>query len=194
MLSVKTANRDNAQKKGGFEQLPKGAYVLKFMAVKEVPNNSGKGSHVSIAFDIAEGEYKGFYQQQFDANTNEDKKWPGDAIFNLNVPSEDSSDWMVKNWDTFWTDVEDSNPGYLFNGDEKKIPGLIVGGKMRIEQHEYNGNIYDHTRLCWTCPAQDVREGKAGRLPKDKLIEKASSGPDINSFVEIKEGTADIPF
>lgn len=194
MLTVKTANRDNAQKKSVFEQLPKGAYVIKIVAAREEENKSGKGRHVAIAFDIAEGEYKDFYKQQFDANTNEDKKWPMDAVFNLNEPDENSADWMQKNWDTFWTDVEDSNPGYRFDGDEKRVKGLLVGGKMRIEQSEYNDNIYDHTRLCWTCMAQDVRDGKAGKLPKDKLIDKTVGMQDINSFVAVKEGDAEIPF
>ena len=42
-----------------FMLLPKGAYVIKFLDVKEENNKSGTGSHLKIAFDIAEGEYAG---------------------------------------------------------------------------------------------------------------------------------------
>lgn len=195
MLSVTTINRDNAQVRSAFDPLPKAAYVIKIVGVKEEPNKSGNGRHVSIAFDIAEGEYKEFYKKQFEANTNEDKKWPNDAVFNLNVPDSSSEEWMVKNWDTFWTCVEDSNDGYRFDGDEAKLKGKLVGGKMRNEQSEYNGEVYDHTRFCWACTAQSVREGKAGKLPKDKLIDKSkTSSSGIDAFMEIKEGDAEIPF
>lgn len=63
-----------------WETLPKGAYVIKFLDVKEEANKNNEGSHLKIAFDIAEGEYAGFYKKAFDANTKEDKKWANDAV------------------------------------------------------------------------------------------------------------------
>ena len=81
---------------------------------------------------------------------------------------------MVTNWDSFFADLEDSNSGFVFNGDEKALKGKLIGAKMHIEQSEYNGKIYDHTRMRWTCIADDVRNGKAGRLPNDKLIAGSS--------------------
>jgi hypothetical protein len=59
---------DKSKRRTSFEQLPKGAYVIKIMGAKEDTWPSGDGV-IKIAFDIAEGEYKGFYQNQFDKNT-----------------------------------------------------------------------------------------------------------------------------
>jgi hypothetical protein len=190
------------RKSTNFEQLPKDAYVVKIMGAKEDTWPSG-GRCVRIAFDIAEGKYKDFYQAQFDRNTNEDKQWPYDAVFSLNIPDDSSESYVWDNWNTFFADLEDSNNGYAFNGDLKKLKGKLIGGKFHIKQTAKNGNVYDHTLMKWTCVADDVRQGKAGKLPNDKLIGSAptpaptaQSNPDgLDGFVNLPDGSADeLPF
>lgn len=198
-FSYTKSNRENAKQISSFELLPKGAYVLKIKKATEVKNKNGNGSHIEIGFDVAEGEYKDFYKKQFDASTNEDKKWPADARFNINVPDDNSEEWQVQNWDTFWTNVEDSNDGYVFDGDGDKLKGKLFGGLFHNKQSEYNGEIYDHIVLKWTRPIQDIRENKYGRLPKDQLIETikaaSSSKSSDDAFMNIPESSdEDIPF
>ena len=164
---------------------------------KEVANRSGSGSHLDIAFDIAEGEYKGMYQMQFDRNTNEDKHWPYDAVFRLTVPADGCEQYIWDNWNTFFADLEDSNNGFVFSGDLKPLKGKLIGGKFRIRQSEYNGEVYDHTEMAWTCVADDVRNGKAGQLPKDKLISRSSAAPSgANAYATAIPNTdeEEIPF
>lgn len=192
---------DKTKRRKSFEMLPKGAYVITIKNVREEPNKSGSGSHLTIAYDIAEGDYKGFYQRQFENDTSEDKKWPRDAIHYVTVPSDNSASYVWDNWNTFFADLEDSNNGFIFAGDIKTLKGKLIGGKFHIEQSEYNGNVYDHTRLRWTCVAADVREGKAGKLPADKLIgtvSRRSPAPiqeDANGFLNIPDGSEEeIPF
>ena len=187
---------DKSKRRKSFQLLPKGAYVITIKSAKEETWPSGDAV-VRIAFDIAEGEYKGFYQKQFDDNTNEDKKWPGDAVFNLNVPTDSSQQYVWDNWNTFFADLEDSNNGFVFGGDVKTLKGKLIGGKFHNHQSEYNGNVYDHIQMKWTCPADDVRNGKAGKMPKDKLI--AGSQPAVkqtpDGFMDIPEGAEDeLPF
>ena len=68
----------------------------------------------------------------------------------------------------------------------------MLGALFRIEQTESNGNVYDHTRPFWFRKAQDVRDGKYGRLPKDKLIEAKKSTDD---FITVSKTAEDeIPF
>ena len=185
---------DKSKRRTSFEQLPKGAYVIKILGAKEEEGNYGP--QVTIAFDIAEGEYKGFYQNQFDRNTNEDKKWPYDAIYYLTVPSDGCQEYVWTNWNTFFADLEDSNSGFVFGGDPKTLKGKLIGGKFMIEQTEANGNIYDHTRLRWTCVADDVRNGKAGKLPNDKLIGGVGKTTSVSDdFMKLPEGDAEeLPF
>jgi len=193
-FSYNKSNRENARQASSFEPLPKGAYVCKILRADEQKNANNDGSHVRIGFDIAEGEYKDFYKKQFDANTNEDRKWPNDAMYLLSVPNDDSKEWQVQQWDTFWTHVEDSNEGYVFDGESSKLKGKLFGGLFHNEQSEYEGKIYDHTKLKWTRPAQDIRDNKYGKLPKDKLID-SSKVKDDSDFMSIPEGEGDeIPF
>ena len=199
---------NKADRRQNFEQLPKGAYVIQIIGAREEANKNGDGTHVTIAFDIAEGDYKGFYKQQFDKNSNEDKKWPNDGTFYLTVPVDGCKPYIWTNWSSFFADLEDSNGGFVFGGDVKTLKGKLIGGKFHIEQSEYNGNVYDHTKLRWTCVADDVRQGKAGKLPADKLIDGRSGAGAIrretdpftgtastDDFVSIPEGAEDeVPF
>ena len=166
-MALPTYNRNNRRKV--FEALPKGAYVIKILSAKTTQSSWGE-DQIAIAFDIAEGEYKDFYKGQFDRNTSEDKKWPIDAIYYLTIPHDGCADYVVTNYDSFFADLEDSNGGFVFAGDTKSLRNKLIGGKFHIEQTSYNGNIYNHTRMKWTCVADDVRNNKAGRMPKDKLI------------------------
>lgn len=185
---------DKSKRKKAFELLPKGAYVVQIKSAREDANKKNSGSHLTIAFDIAEGEYKGFYQNQFDNNTNEDKKWPNDAVFYLTIPQDNSAQYVWDSYNTFFADLEDSNGGFVFDGDIKKLKGKVIGGKFANEQSEYNGKIYDHTKMRWTCVADDVRQGKAGKLPNDKLITSSTSS-NTSGFNPIASmDDADIPF
>ena len=180
-MSLPTYNRNNRRQ--SFQQLPKAAYVIKILSAKVARTASGF-DQIVIAFDIAEGEYKDFYKSMYDRNTSEDKKWPNDAVFRLTIPYTNCPDYVVTNYDTFFADLEDSNNGFVFGGDEKTLKGKLIGAKMHIEQSEWNGNVYDHTRMRYTAIADDVRNGKAGKLPNDKLIQpKNTSGGDMNGYV-----------
>ena len=189
------------RKSNTFEQLPKDAYVIRIMGAREENNKTGGGTHLTIAFDIAEGRYADFYQAIFERNTNEDKKWPNDAIYYITVPSDGSPQYVWDTWNTFFADLEDSNNGFVFDGDVKKLKGKLIGGKFYIEQTEYNGNVYDHTRMKWSCVASDVRSGKAGKLPNDKMIRqgkrstKRADDETMDGFVNLPEGEEEeLPF
>lgn len=190
---------DKSKRKKTFEALPKGAYVVKIVGAREDPNRNGNGTHLAIAFDIAEGEYKDFYANIFESNGNEDKKWPNDAMYYLNVPDDSSKQYAWDNWNTFFADLEDSNSGFVFSGNTKLLKNKLIGGKFAIEQTEYNGNVYDHTRLRWTCVAQAVRDGRAGKMPNDKLVQSrpTTSAPkaDPDGFMQIPDDVdEEMPF
>ena len=125
-MALPTYNRNNRRKV--FEALPKGAYVIKILSAKTTQSSWGE-DQIAIAFDIAEGEYKDFYKGQFDRNTSEDKKWPIDAIYYLTIPHDGCADYVVTNYDSFFADLEDSNNGFVFSGDEKSLKGKLIGAK-----------------------------------------------------------------
>jgi hypothetical protein len=191
------------RKSNNYIQLPKGAYVIVIKGVKMDKWPSGD-ERIAIAFDIAEGEYKGLYQSQFDSDTRSGKQWPYDAVFNLNVPTDSSEPWVWDAYNSFFADLEDSNNGFVFSGDLKTLKGKVIGGKFHNRQTEKDGNIYDHIVMKWTCIADDVRNNRAGKLPNDKLIgagtrasgASSSASSDSDGFMDIPDGTVDeeLPF
>ena len=54
-----------AQYSGG-AQLPAGAYVCKILNVKFENGTNGSSDMIAIQFDIAEGEQKDFFKNQYD--------------------------------------------------------------------------------------------------------------------------------
>ena len=192
-MALPSYNKANRRK--AYEQLPKGAYVIRILNVKDEPNKSGVGHHLTIAFDIAEGEYADFYKKLFNDDQREDKKWPVDATYYVTVPEDGCQAYVMNNWDTFFADLEDSNNGYVFKGNVAELTGKLLGGKFANEQTAYNGNVYNHTKLRWTCVAEDVRTGKAGKMPVDKTLatQERPSAPD--DFINIPDNIEeDLPF
>ena len=117
------------------QQLPRGGYVCKIIGAKPIETKFGQS--IKVAFDITEGEFAGYYQQKYDANKNEDKKWPG--TFLLNVPTDDGSTqdgWTKRKFRTFTDALEDSNSGYHFDWDETKFKNKMVGFIFNYREFE----------------------------------------------------------
>ena len=122
-------NYEDAKKEAqakSFTKLPAGAYICKIEGVKY--ETTEYGDRIALRFDIAEGDYKEFFKKQYEANTNEDKKWKG--RINVFVPKDDGSeeDARTKKGFASWTNAfEKSNNGYSWDWDENKWKGKIVG-------------------------------------------------------------------
>lgn len=189
---------DRTKRRRNFQQLPKGAYVLKILYAKEEPNRNGSGTHLVVSYDIAEGEFKDYFLNLYNSREGEDKKWPADGQYYLTVPSDNVEAYVWTNWNSFFADLEDSNNGFVFGGDPAQLKGKLIGGKFANIQSEYNGTVYDHIRMRWTCVAEDVRQDKAGKMPNDRLIQATAARPEFpasEDFVSVPEGYDDeLPF
>ena len=62
---------ENAKTYTDQERLPVGGYILKIIDVEYLTNDWG--DVILLHFDIAEGEQKGFFQANYNAQTGEDK-------------------------------------------------------------------------------------------------------------------------
>ena len=196
---------------GGFEQLPRGGYVCKILSAKiEEPN--GK-QMVKIAFDVLEGDYKGFFQKSYEEDTREDKKWPISGTYALWVPLDDGSKedgWTKRTLKTFTDALEESNNGYHFDWDEQKFKGKSVGLIFNYKSYKTKENKFGMSpNVANACSVSAIRSG-AFKVPDDKYI-KGASKEDVeayingkkdavtsavdNGFVNIPEGVADeLPF
>ena len=55
------------------ERLPIGGYVIKIENVKFEEGTNGMSDRIALMFDIAEGEFKGFFRTNYENQTQEDK-------------------------------------------------------------------------------------------------------------------------
>ena len=141
----------------GNDPLPVGGYVAKIMNAEVKEYNWG--DVLVVSFDIAEGEYKDFFANQYKANTNEDKKWKGN--FRINVPQE-GNQWFDSQKRTFGNAIaciEESNAGYHWDWDEAKLKGKKVGVLFREREWEWEGKSGITTECCTFCSVDDVRSG-----------------------------------
>jgi hypothetical protein len=178
-----------------FPTLPKGGYILKIMGVSVQTNSNGK--YLQIGCDIAEGEYKDFFTEQYKNDQRSEKKWG--CNFLLSIPKDDGSEkdgWTKRSFKTFTTALEESNNGYHFDWDEQKFKGKLIGGLFNEREYQKtDGTIGRATNLDRVCAAEKIRKGDY-KLPEDKLIKKSGNNTSgMDGFVNVPEGTnEELPF
>ena len=167
------------------EHLPAGGYVAKILNAEELEYSWGRV--LLISFDIADGERKGFFKADYDGNTNEDRKWRG--TYRLRVPNGDGSekdDWSKRAFGNAMWAIEDANPGYHWDWDERGLAGKTVGVLFRNREWEMDGKTGWTTECCKLISADDARTGNY-KMPKDKPLDK--SAPD--SFTQLPDPASD---
>lgn len=171
------------------EQLPIDAYISEIKDANVV--NYATGDVLLLLVDIAEGEQKDFFARDYRAQNGENKKWRG--ILRLNLPTDDGSDRDATTKSIFndaMACIEESNPGYRWNWDEKSLKGKKIGHLSRESEWEFNGRTGWRTELCYIKSVDDIRNGKYKMPEKKPLKNKTQSVPA--GFIEA--GDDDLPF
>ena len=183
------------------QKLPLGAYVCKVKQVSIQRNEYGE--QLCILFDIAEGEFSGFYNEEYKSNTRDDKKWKG--VLRQFIPKDDGSEkdeWTKSSFKGMTTSFEKSNPGYVWNWDERTLAGKLVGILFRNEEWEYEGKTGWAVRPYRAISVDSVRD-ETFTLPKDKSLKpKNDSGYGYGSnyaapasdFAMLDDDDAQLPF
>lgn len=129
----KINNWDEVEAKGmeDFRTLPIGAYECVIKEAGEYTSEQSGKTSFKVAVDIATGDYKDYYQNRFDSNTNDNKKWDNNATRYLAFEGDN-----VAYFKGFITCVENSNPGYKWDWDETKLVGKKVCGVFQYEEYE----------------------------------------------------------
>lgn len=178
-------------------QLPVGGYVMRIMGAEIKENRIGQ--YVQISMDIAEGDYKDFFADDYRSQdgSQRDKVWH--CTFLLNVPNDDGSErdnWTKRRFKTFTDALEASNTGYHFDWDEKKFKGLLIGGLFNLREWERDGRSGTVTNLAQVCSVEKIRSGKYN-LPKNQMLSKNEAGKGAgesgsSSFTVVND--SDLPF
>ena len=170
----KPNNWDQVQEFGERKPLPLGAYVCKVKQVR-VQDNS-YGSQLALLFDIAEGEHAGYYNQDFKANSDPNKKWCG--VLRVWLPKDDGSEkdeLTTRIFKGFANAFERSNPGYRWDWNENSLVGKTIGIMYRNEEWKNREGKYIWSVNPFKAISADtVREGSY-TLPKDKPLSNKTS-------------------
>lgn len=188
---------DEAKKKAqsaGAAKLPAGVYVCKILGTKL------DGNMLKVQFDVAEGEYKDFFQAQYKASKDEDKKYKG--MTTIWLPKDDGSEKDAKTKTTFarWTtSIEESNDGYVWDWDETKWKGKFVGICYGEVGKNIDGKNVRFNECRWPASVESVKSGKA-KVPaffayKGYSDEPSTTAPANTDFMNIPDGIQEeIPF
>lgn len=200
----KIENFETAQKAARYDggaKLEPGAYVCKVLSVKFENGKDGNSDRIDIAFDIAEGDNKDFFKNQYDANTDENKKWKGRT--SIYCPSGDGSEkdgWTAKNLAKWTNAFEDSNKGYSWDWDESKWKGLSIGIVFGTTGTVIDGKEITYTEARTAISVDNARAGKfwSGYLnlkAKNGYTGNAASNSDSNGFLAVADDSEEeIPF
>lgn len=180
----------------GEGRLPKGGYILKILNVEEVIYSWG--SVLKMDFDIAEGEYKGFYQRNFDNQTQENKKWKGS--YRLPIPQDDNSEkdeWTKSRFKGTMEAFEQSNQGFRWSWDEKQLIGKLIGGLFNEKEWSVNEKTGWYTQCKTLVEVKKIKEENY-KLPKDEPLKNKSSensefSSTSSSFTNENDGFMKIP-
>lgn len=190
------SNWENIKAAKGYTPLPAGGYVCQIQGakIKEYQaSNGGAFEKMEIALDIYEGEFKGFYQQDFDNQNTEGKRWKG--VLRLFLPKNDGTERDHRTASIFKAvieAVEDSNNGYHWDWDERKLKGKTVGCLFRLEEWEYNGQTGWKAQPFRAIDAEAIRQNKFS-IPKEKaLSDKQDYSPNQNKPSPVDDD--DLPF
>lgn len=173
-------------------RIPAGGYVCKIL--KAEVENTKWGDKLKITFDVAEGEYKGYFRKDWDTAQPDRQKWRG--ILRINIPNA-ADKYFDSNRNIFngfaWN-LENSNPGYSFTGDESKLVGKLVGIIIRDKQYRLD----DGTEGFWSEPYSTrtvdcVWEGKY-KMPAQKMLKGDAYEPASAAPTPVVTSDDELPF
>lgn len=165
---------DTAQAYTGEGQtLAPGGHIVRIMGMRQETSKNNKPMIVA-AFDIAEGsEYDGFYKRQHEAKKKFDPaaKWTGVIRYMLHNKDGGTNCWFKG----FIGALEESNPGYKWNWDERSVAGKMCG--MVFGEEEYrkqDGSIGVSVKAQQARSVQAIRDGVA--VPEKKTLKDEPQG------------------
>ena len=145
--------------------LPKGAYVA---GIKNVKIEGTKPDRqIVLRLDIVEGEYAGYFTKRYEHDKNRggdyEAKYKGDVKVQIPDPDNEKRqhiEWDIQALGTFTYCVNQSNPGFMFDGDDQhvgQLKGKIIG--INIPHGTFNGIAYAAMNKAKFVVAEDVRRG-----------------------------------
>ena len=172
--------------------LPKGGYVAKILKAEE--KSYTWGSVLEISYDITEGEYKDHFKNAYLADNRDDKKWKG--IYRLTVPQEGKQyfESQKRTFSNAIGAIEDANPGYHWDWDEKTLRDKQIGVLIREYEYDIDGRRGWSTEAFALITPDEVREGKF-KDPAPRPLKNKAANPLESGFIsDVKNIEDELPF
>ena len=202
-----TCSDFEAKKSGNFTALPPvGAYVAEIQAVRVLDPNKDKSVQritIELLIDIIEGEYANRFHEVYDDQIERfgsTAKYKG--IFRLIPYNDDDEDWRKRAFQSNLWCVQESNPGYKWDWDEKKLKGKKVGINLRKRLYTYT-NAQGEKKDGETVEIgkfetiDDVHNGKCrpmrDRDQREKREETVEIAVDGDTFTDVS-GEVNVPW
>ena len=173
--------------------LPAGGYICSILRAEETESKNGKPM-LKVAFDITDGEFKGYFKDMFNAwkeNSDDPQsvKWPFTGtkwILLYNNEGQTNRDFK-----SFCTALEDSGTDVWKNDtfDANSLKGAKIGIIFRREEHE-DMNATSWRTVPWGFRSVKTIEDGTFNIPEDKALPPRPI-TDADSFSAMED---DIPF
>ena len=170
-------NYENVQASSGeFARPAAGGYICKIIDVEDVPMNAqGKGDYLRIEYDIADGEFKGYYKEQND-------RWGGNWNASFIRSYKEKALGMLKH---FTNCIEQSNAGYEWDWNEKGLIGKVVGLVLGEEEYKNdNGEIKTKLIVSQVKTVEEIKNGDF-KVPAPKKLSVENSTNDFAGFTPV---------
>lgn len=158
-------NKTEAKEFGEFENLELGGHLLTIVSAEEYTSEISGNTSLKVCVDISKGDkQEGYFRNQYDNNTNADKKWSTAGTKYLSLKDEQLA--YLKG---FITAIENSNAGFKFNtkGTWKQLEGLKIAGQFGLEEYlDGEGHLKTATKLVQFRSIDKLSEIKIPRVKK----------------------------
>lgn len=156
--------KTEAKEYGEYESLKLGGHVVRIISADLYKGETGNVS-LRVCVDIAgEDEQRGYFQNQYDNNTNAEKKWSNQATKYLSLKEENLG--YTKG---FITALENSNKDFKFDLTKKwdQLVGLFCAGVFGLEEFTaQDGKTKTTTKLINFRSIDKLSEIKIPRVKK----------------------------
>ena len=149
---------------GTYKRLPLANYICSIVDVEEMVSKKGNRC-LKLAFDIAEGDYAGFYAEQYKEEqrvNGEEAGWPFSGIYYVSMTN-------LNRFRGFTYCIEKSNKGFQWNWNEKALKGMKFAGVFAEETRTSNeGKSYTDVRLAHVYPLDEFNKLPEAYVKKPK--------------------------
>ena len=181
----KIENYDSIQASSGeFARPGNGGYILEIVNVTDVPYNAqtGKGDYLKIDYDIAVGDFKGYY-------TSQNERFGGKWFANVIKSYKEKALGMFKH---FTNCIEESNPGFKWDWQEYKLIGCRFGATLQEEEYLNNeGEVRTRLIVKDIKTVKQIMDGDF-KVPTTKKLERTAA--PVSDFAVLDNSTDDLPF